>query len=214
MSEKNISCMKKINEAIRLNQFDDLSNLEEVWVFGYGSLIWRPVFRYSEKIVGKIRGFHRRFYQSDMTYRGTPEFPARVATLLKDPTAEAETYGCAFKLSGKNEISAGIKYLHTREVEKAGYSVTVEEFHSCESPPIPALVYTATTENYYFTGKQSMEELSDIIANASGLAGPNTEYLFRLAEWQREFLPLVEDDHLYELTRMTKEKISKIESEN
>ena len=205
--------MKKINEAIRLNRFDDLSSLEEVWVFGYGSLIWRPVFRHSEKIVGKINGFHRRFYQSDMTYRGTPEYPARVATLLKDPTGKAETYGCAYKLSGNNEISAGIKYLNTREGANGGTSLSVEEFHSCESPPIPVLVYTATRENYYFTGEQPMEELSEIIANASGLTGPNTEYLFRVAEWQREFLPLVEDDHLYELTRMTKEKVAKKESE-
>ena len=75
--------MTKINEAIAQSNFDDLANLEEIWVFGYGSLIWRPVFRHSVKLVGKITGFRRRFYQSDMEYRGTPEYPARVATLLK-----------------------------------------------------------------------------------------------------------------------------------
>ena len=132
---------------------------------------------------------------------------------LKDATGIAETYGCAYKLTGRDEISAGIKYLNTREGANGGTSLSVEEFHSSEMPPFPALVYISTRESRFFTGEQPVEELSHIIAHASGLTGPNSEYLFRIAEWQREFLPLVEDDHLYQLTQMTKETMMKMENE-
>ncbi|CAG5113457.1 Oidioi.mRNA.OKI2018_I69.chr2.g7566.t2.cds [Oikopleura dioica] len=213
MSDKNMVIAKRINELIRLSQFDALANLEELWVFGYGSLVWLPNFCFSDKIVGKILGYRRRFYQGNTTHRGRPGRPGRVATLMKDQTGRSETYGCAYKLSGREQIAAALEHLNMRESTLGGYSLSVEDFHSAEFAPIPALVYTATPENDQFTGEQSIEELSDIIANASGPTGSNVEYLFRLAEWQREFLPFVEDDHLYELTRLTKTKLARMERE-
>ena len=202
---------KRINELIRLSQFDALANLEEIWVFGYGSLVWLPNFGFSDKIVGKILGYRRRFYQGNTTHRGRPGRPGRVATLMKDASGRSETYGCAYRLSGKEQIAAALEHLNMRESTLGGYSLSVEDFHSAEFAPIPALVYTATPENAQFTGEESIDDLADIIANSSGPTGTNVEYLFRLAEWQREFLPLVEDDHLYELTRATKSKLAKKE---
>lgn len=44
-----------------------------VWVFGYGSLCWYPGFEYTDCITGYIRGYVRRFWQGNVTHRGTKE---------------------------------------------------------------------------------------------------------------------------------------------
>ena len=53
------------------NRQEDHSN--SLWVFGYGSLCWRPGFEYGDSVIGHIRGFSRKFWQGNSTHRGTPE---------------------------------------------------------------------------------------------------------------------------------------------
>jgi glutathione-specific gamma-glutamylcyclotransferase len=57
------------------------NGLDDVFVFGYGSLIWNPCMEHSGRLVGTVRGYHRRFCLWSNVYRGTPENPGLVLGL-------------------------------------------------------------------------------------------------------------------------------------
>ena len=90
--------------------------LEGVWVFGYGSLIWRPGMAFAERRVARVRGWARRFWQGSHDHRGLPHAPGRVVTLVPEPGAACE--GVAYRLHA-DQAAATFAGLDHRE--KNGY---------------------------------------------------------------------------------------------
>ncbi|XP_060771761.1 glutathione-specific gamma-glutamylcyclotransferase 1 isoform X2 [Neoarius graeffei] len=171
-----------------------------LWIFGYGSLVWKPGFRYNRSHVGFIRGFKRRFWQGDPVYRGSDEMPGRVVTLLEEN--DACTWGMAFEVIG-SQIQETFDYLNVRESVRGGYRTAMVEFipHDTNQPSVQALVYIATEDNPTYLGPASLEEIAAQIAVCKGEAGHNIEYLLRLAEFMRQSCPGVDDPHLFSLER-------------
>jgi cation transport protein ChaC len=91
---------------------DKTNDVDSIWVFGYGSLIWRADFDYAEVQPGYIKHFSRRFWQGSPDHRGTPQSPGRVVTLIEQ--ADAICWGNAYRL---NQASATqtLKHLDHRE---------------------------------------------------------------------------------------------------
>lgn len=89
----------------------------EIWIFGYGSLVWRPAFEHVERAPAVVRGWSRRFWQGSIDHRGVPEAPGRVVTLVRDATAVC--HGMAFRV-GAEHVEGVLASLDHRE--RGGYA--------------------------------------------------------------------------------------------
>ncbi|WP_020405341.1 gamma-glutamylcyclotransferase [Hahella ganghwensis] len=159
---------------------------DQVWLFGYGSLIYKADFTYLERRSASIEGWTRRFWQGSHDHRGTPDAPGRVATLIEE--AGAVCGGMAYL------ISADV-FEHLDYREKNGYLrlQTRITFNNDESTD--GLVYIATEDNGAFLGPASTEDIARQIAQSHGPSGSNMDYLLHLAESLRELQ--IEDSHVF-----------------
>ncbi|XP_077567427.1 glutathione-specific gamma-glutamylcyclotransferase 1 [Stigmatopora nigra] len=166
-----------------------------LWIFGYGSLVWKPDFKYRRSNVGYIQGYKRRFWHGDNFHRGSDELLARVVTLI--PEDDASTWGVAFEVTGA-QVEAALEYLNVREAVHGGYNTEMVVFHPEDGgPAVQALLYIATTDNPMYMGPATPEEIGARIAVCEGRTGHNLEYLLRLAAFMRASCPHVDDQHLF-----------------
>lgn len=171
---------------------------DQIWLFGYGSLIWKADFPYLERRPAHIHGWSRRFWQGSHDHRGTPEAPGRVATLVRDPAALC--HGMAYRIT-----PAVLAPLDVRE--KNGYLREVVSlcFDDAAGGRTEGLIYLAGEENAAFLGDAPPDAIAEQVARAHGPSGPNRDYLLNLAEALRELE--VEDPHVFDLARRVVDSI-------
>lgn len=175
-----------------------------LWVFGYGSLVWLPGFEFKNSQLGFIKGYSRKFWQGNNSHRGTPEKPGRVATLVEEE--EAITWGIAFELIGETAL----KYLDQRECKLGGYQTLITTFFPRNGilAPFSVLLYRATEDNNQWLGPAPLTEVAKQVTECKGEAGHNIEYVLRLAEFFRNNLPEVIDEHLFTLEALVLQKMT------
>lgn len=203
-----------------------------MWVFGYGSLIWKADFPYEKKLVGHIKGYVRRFYQKSTDHRGVPNRPGRVVTLLASTDPNDEVWGLAYKISTEN-IENVVNHLDFRE--KGGYKKKTVLFYPCDfsksvqstsnanvfsndltsistaslsiasdEAPFYLTIYIGEEDNPNYAGTENIDIIANHILVSRGISGSNTEYLYKLASAMRAIAPGVQDEHLFALERAVK----------
>jgi glutathione-specific gamma-glutamylcyclotransferase len=170
----------------------DVHGDADVWVFGYGSLIWKPEFDYLERRQVRAHGWTRRFWQGSHDHRGMPDAPGRVATLIESPAEFCD--GMAFRISA-DQAKQIFLYLDHRE--KNGFERRIVSLMPLEGDAFDALVYIATPDNEAFLGEASTAAIAQHIKTSHGPSGSNEEYLLRLAQALREMN--AHDAHVFEL---------------
>jgi cation transport regulator ChaC len=166
------------------------------WIFGYGSLVWRPAFAYLEKAPAYVEGWTRRFWQASPDHRGTEASPGRVVTLV--PSEGERCWGMAYRVSAL-VANATLAALDHRE--KAGYERVLARLTLADGKTVDeVLFYVAAEGNPNFIGEQDDEAIVSVIRSAHGPSGSNREYLLRLA--QALAAMEVEDQHIAGLVKL------------
>jgi cation transport regulator ChaC len=151
----------------------------ERWIFGYGSLVWRPAFAFVERAPGTIRGFARRFWQGSPDHRGAPDAPGRVVTLVPEPSATCG--GMAYRVDA-TVWDAVLATLDERESGGFGRFDVVVTFIDPARSTVRGLVYAAAKGNPNFLGPAPVAEIAAQARRCRGTSGTNLEYVIRLAE--------------------------------
>lgn len=169
--------------------------MSSVWVFGYGSLIWRPGIAFRERRVARVRGWKRRFWQGSHDHRGVPHAPGRVVTLIPDPRASCE--GMAYLIDGAvaKATFAGLDYREKNGYERHDVRLEFRDGAACDG-----VVYIAPIGNHAYLGPAPDAEMVEQIRNSAGPSGANIEYLQELAAVLRELE--IDDHHVFRLERL------------
>lgn len=165
---------------------------EDVWVFGYGSIIWRPDFPHSEARTATVSGWTRRFWQGSTDHRGVPGAPGRVVTLIAEPGAVC--WGRAYRTVEREEAIARLDHR-----EKGGYALREVRISFPGGESVDGFVYVATPGNPNWLGEAGADEIAAQIRRSAGPSGTNVEYVVELARALRDMGG--DDPHVRELAR-------------
>lgn len=156
-----------------------------LYVFAYGSLIWRPGFTHAAAHPALLRGFHRRFCLWSHRYRGTPERPGLVLGLDRGGACR----GLAFRVAGA-EAAEVLAYLDDRELPDGAEQVYHRRLLAVRlldsGRTVRAVSYVANRGCRLYCGRLSPERAAAAIAAGHGQMGPNREYLLNTLRHLRE----------------------------
>ncbi len=147
---------------------------DELWVFGYGSLIWDPGFAVAERHIARLPDFHRSFCMRSVHYRGTAEAPGLVLALDESPGSACD--GLALRAAPGTE-AATRAYLHERELISYAYREAELPVVLADGRKVSALTYVINRDHDQYCQGLSLDEQAQIIARAKGVRGPNRDYL-------------------------------------
>jgi len=169
---------------------------EDLWIFGYGSLIWRPDFEYAERRPARVHGWHRALKMWSRINRGTPERPGLVFGLLSGGCCR----GVVFRVP-RPQGSAVLEQLWKREMATAVYDPRWLAADTAQGR-VRSLAFTLSRSSPSHTGELSEEEYRAIFAAAAGRYGTTHEYAHRTLEELRRHD--IRDRNLERLLRMVR----------
>ena len=151
------------------------------WVFGYGSLMWRPGFSYVERERAGLHGRRRAFCIYSVHHRGVPEAPGLVLGLAPGGSVR----GIAFRIS-PDDWPGVQAYLLEREQPTETYIESWSEVRLADRRRVKALVFISDMNHPQWAGRLDLDSQARLIAGSEGLSGRNIDYLRDLVLHLRE----------------------------
>jgi glutathione-specific gamma-glutamylcyclotransferase len=146
----------------------------DLWVFGYGSLMWRPGFAYLERTPARLIGLHRALCVFSFVHRGTPERPGLVLGLDRGGMCR----GIAYRVAAAARVEI-IGYLRSREQVTSVYLETIRqiELEDGAKRRVRALCYIVDRSHVQYAGRLTHAESLHHIRQGHGRSGPNRDYV-------------------------------------
>lgn len=144
------------------------------WVFGYGSLLWNPVFPVAEMRVATLRGLHRRFCLWSLASRGTPDAPGLVLGLDRGGVCR----GVALRLPAPLALDE-LHLLWRREMVVGSYHPKWFSVTDAHGSQFHALAFAVNRKHPQYAGKLSLEQQVEVLSTACGAFGSSGDYLER-----------------------------------
>lgn len=176
-----------IEEALLLSPEQRLASLRctlsrrpdnsPVWIFGYGSLMWNPIFDSEEVRRATLNGWHRAFCLRLTAGRGTAAQPGRMLALKEG----GSTTGLAFRLP-EEKLEEELELLWKREMVTGCYVPTWCELVLEDGSRVTALVFVMDAAHPLFEADTRSQVIAPLIARAHGPLGTNAQYLYALEQ--------------------------------
>lgn len=149
----------------------------DFWVFGYGSLMWRPGFAHVETQRARLHGYRRSLCIYSHVHRGTPQRPGLVLGLDRGGSC----VGMAFRVPGDLQEEV-IAYLRERELVTQVYRETVLPVTLKDGNRVAALCYVVDPHHEQYAGKLTPDTAASVVTGAVGQSGPNEDYVINTVE--------------------------------
>ncbi|MET0721432.1 MAG: gamma-glutamylcyclotransferase [Tardiphaga sp.] len=146
----------------------------DLWVFGYGSLMWRPGFDFVEQVPARLIGEHRALCVYSWDHRGTPEKPGLVLGLDRGGACR----GVAFRVAAAQR-TATIAYLREREQTTNVYHEVMRSvwLDNAARERVSALAYVVDRGHVQYAGRLSLAEQLHFVKQGHGRSGANRDYV-------------------------------------
>jgi cation transport protein ChaC len=147
---------------------------EDLWVFGYGSLMWRPGFEFLEQLPARLIGEHRALCVYSFDHRGTPEKPGLVLGLDRGGACR----GIAFRVAGMRRGEV-VDYLRSREQTTHVYREVTRSvwLENDARERVAALAYVVDRGHVQYAGRLSLHEQLRYVRQGHGRSGNNRDYV-------------------------------------
>ena len=147
---------------------------KDLWVFGYGSLIWRPGFGYLESVPARVVGLHRSLCVYSFVHRGTPERPGLVLGIDQGGACR----GIAYRVAAQQR-AATLAYLRAREQVTSVYRETVRTAWLEGKPQrrVDAVCYAVDRGHPQYAGRLTLEQQLHNVRQGHGRSGNNRDYV-------------------------------------
>ncbi len=176
---------------IDLDRFMALRPRGDLWVFGYGSLMWSPDFRFAEHHAAHLHGYHRSLCIYSHRYRGTPEQPGLVMGLCPGGSC----WGVAFRIDSRH-VGRTLEVLWNREMPDHVYEPRCVMVRLGRRR-VRAVAFVADRRHRQFAGRLSVPQTARMVAQGCGIRGRNLDYLANTVAHMDELG--VREGHLHEV---------------